>query len=128
MTAAELKTLSHNGKVYRSFGCAIAVRDGMLAMMPLHAIDGRFNHLEDGCPVDWREAVEVLNARTDGCEPVNSEDLNVHLSRSARDVLSRMGMGWRLGVLPRIKAIVFESSEGLRLAMAADMALAQPLV
>lgn len=57
-----LRKFSANGQVYRSYGHAIAARHGEILLVPLHLVQGRFNHLVDGCPVPWEEVVAVLEA------------------------------------------------------------------
>ncbi|OWY40093.1 hypothetical protein CEK28_04985 [Xenophilus sp. AP218F] len=120
---ANIKTLlpfSADRRVFRSFGHAIVAEHGLVAVAPLHALDGSLLGLVDGCPVPWDEACAVIDAG--GGAPVELD------SRDFTDVVARLATvavtGWRMATLPALRAVVFGHDNGVKVAIAAELALA----
>ncbi|WP_158300742.1 hypothetical protein [Chromobacterium sp. ATCC 53434] len=121
---ANIKTLlpfSADRRAFRSFGHAIVAERGLVAVAPLHALDGSLLGLVDGCPVPWGEACAVIDADVPGAEvELDNQDFTDVVARLATVAVS----GWRMAALPALRAVLFAHDSGLRVAIAADLALA----
>lgn len=52
---------SHDGRVFRSFGHLLAVRNGSLLAVPFGLATGDFSAVVDGCPVPWTEVFAAID-------------------------------------------------------------------
>ena len=118
---ANLQTLlpfSSERRAFRAFGHAIAAEPGLVAMAPLYALEGSLLGLVDGCPVPWEEACMVMDTQADS--PIELDSI------CFTDVVARLANiateGWCMGVLAELKAVVFAHQNGLKVAIAADLA------
>jgi hypothetical protein len=121
---ANIKTLlpfSSDRRAFRSFGHAIAAEPGLVAVVPLHLLEGSLLGLVDGCPVPWDEACTVIDADAAGAEvDLDNPDFTDVVARLANVAVT----GWRMAALPALRAVLFAHDCGLRVAISADLALA----
>lgn len=118
---ANINTLlpfSSERRAFRSFGHAIAAEPGLVALAPLHALDGSLLGLVDGCPVPWAEACAVIDAPAELPVALDSPDFSDVVVRLATIAVD----GWSMGTIPELRGVVFGHESGVRVAISADLA------
>lgn len=109
---------SASRRVFRAYGHAMVAESGLVAVVPLAAIDGPLQGLEDGCPVSWDEACAVIAARPAAGVALDSPDFGSAVAR----LRALAPDGWQMATLPELRSVVFCHPCGVRVAMTADLA------
>lgn len=72
----DIARFSVDGRVWRSFGRFLAVRNGALLAVPVLLAAGDFRSAVDGCPVPWHEVFSAVDTPlADGCRLLQAEAL-----------------------------------------------------